>query len=219
MRKSCFRCCVVWVCGALAIISVLAAALFGYTGRWLSAADAPRQADAIVVLGGAFERTIYAADLYASGYARRIYLSDPAPEASRNLLDEFGIRIPSEHEISKTILRKKGVAAEDIYGFPGIALSTADEAELLKQMFAGQRLSILVVTSPYHVRRARMIIENAMANTQIRAFFVATPYERYATNWWSDQDSARYTILEIAKIIYYFAGGRFRASNPGLAPS
>jgi uncharacterized SAM-binding protein YcdF (DUF218 family) len=213
LKKSCFKCCLLWFSGVLAFATILVAFLFGYAGRWLSEADAPRPADAVVVLGGAFERTLYAADLYASGYARRIYLSDPVPEASHRLLEQIGINLPTEYEISTAILKHKGVAPEDVLRFPGTVLSTADEGELLRQLFAGQHLTIMIVTSPYHVRRARLVIGNALANTQVNAFFVATPYERYATDWWNDQNSARYTILELAKIIYYIAGGRFRAAN------
>lgn len=219
LKKSCFKCCFVWIGGALALAAILAVVLLGYAGRWLSEADSPRKADAIVVLGGAFERTVYAADLYASGYAKRIYLSDPVREASHRLLEQLGIKLPTEHEISTEILKRKGVAAEDMLRFPGTALSTADEGELLRQLFAGQRLTILIVTSPYHIRRARMVINNALADTQVSAVFVATPYEQYAADWWKNQDSARYTILEVAKIIYYVVGGRFRAQNAVPASS
>lgn len=177
----------------------------------------PRQADAIVVLGGSFERTLYAADLYAAGYAERIYLSNPVRDSSYHMLEEFGIRIPTEHEISAAILKRKGVATTNIGGFPGTALSTADEADLIKAIFTGRRTTILVVTSAYHLRRARMIIGNALSGTQVTAFFVATPYEHYAPDWWNDQDSARNTILELTKIIYYLTGGRFRASAKAAA--
>ena len=38
---------------------------------------------------------------------------------------------------------------------------------------------------------------------------VATPYEEYREDWWHSQDSARKTVLELAKLVYYYAGGRF----------
>lgn len=217
LKKSCFKCCALWFGGVFAGATLLCTLLLGQAGRWLSAADAPQRADAIVVLGGAFERTLYAAELYAAGQAGLIYLSNPVRDASHRLLDDLGIKMPDEHEISTTILKRKGVAEKDILPFPGTALSTADEADLLRRMFGGQRLTVIVVTSPYHIRRARMIISAALAGSEITPLFVATPHDRYVTDWWTDQDSARNTLLELTKIAYYIAGGRFRmaATMPG----
>ncbi|MBI4191160.1 MAG: YdcF family protein [Betaproteobacteria bacterium] len=214
-QKSCLKCCLFWVCGALALTAVVSLAALGYAGRWLSAADAPQPADAIIVLGGAFERTLYAADLYASGQASRIYLSQPAREGSHRLLDELGLKIPTEHEISLAILQRKGVPTAHVLSFPATSLSTADEAEQLKQLFAGQRLAVLIVTSSYHIRRSRMVFSDGFAGSEVTLRFVATPYEPYAVDWWHDQESARNTVLELAKIIYYQAGGRFRGSRAG----
>ena len=211
LKRSCFRYCTAWVAGFLACASLTLALLLGNAAGWLSKADTPRRVDAIVVLGGSFERTLYAAELYASGNAPRIYLSNPARDASLRMLDDLGITIPTEREISAAILKRKGVAEKDVLRLPGTMLSTADEAESLGRVFAGQRLAIMVVTSPYHIRRARMIFEKALAGTQLKAFFIATPHERYRTDWWNDQDSARNTILELAKIIFYLAGGGFRS--------
>lgn len=217
MKKSCIKCCLLSgiATGALAI--VLMTSLLSQAGQWLSNADKPRQADAIVVLGGAFERTLYAADLYGAGYAKRIYLSNPVRENSHRLLDQFGINIPSEHEISTLLLKRKGVPSEAISPLPGAALSTADEGELIKQIFSERRSSIIVVTSAYHIRRARMVITHAIKNFGVTAIFVATPYEKYANDWWRDQGSARHTFLELAKIMYYAFGGRFRAPDTILA--
>jgi uncharacterized SAM-binding protein YcdF (DUF218 family) len=193
--------------------AVTVAMLLSQAGGWLNNADQPQQVDAIVVLGGAFERTLYAAELYGAGYAKRIYLSNPVREGSHRLLDEFGINIPSEHEISTLLLKRKGVPAEAISLLPGAALSTADEGKLLKQVFSERQTRIMVVTSAYHIRRARMVITHAFKNISVTAIFVATPYEKYSNDWWRDQDSARQTILEIAKITYYAVGGRFSASD------
>jgi uncharacterized SAM-binding protein YcdF (DUF218 family) len=219
LKSSCFKCCLLSLIGACVFATMLTAVLLSQVGRWLNNADEPQQADVIVVLGGAFERTLYAADLYAGGYAKRIYLSNPVRENSHRLLDEIGITIPSEHEISTLLLKRKGVPAEAISTLPGAALSTADEGELLKRLYSGRQGTVMVITSPYHVRRARLVINRALENTGVTAVFVATPYERYASDWWHDQDSARQTILELAKIAYYAVGGRFGAPDAGaVAP-
>ena len=220
MGKSCIKClaigCIVLlICGA-----IIAAALFAYAGRWLAATDAPQPADVLVVLGGAFERTLYAADLYQSGYSKRLYLSHPRRENGHRLLEELGVHIPNEREISALILQRKGVPAADILMFPRPVLSTADEAMLLAQLLEPTEKTLLVVTSAYHARRARLVFEHTLEGRGIRVLVVATPYDRYDTHWWKDQDSARQTVLELAKTVWYLIGGHFstlRAEPPSFA--
>jgi len=216
-NRACLKCCLLTLAALTLAAAALGGTLLAYAGQWLSRADAPVKSNAIVVLGGAFERTLYAADLYAAGFAPRIYLSDPVREAGHRLLDDYGIKIPSESEINRTILKARSVAAADITRFPGSAASTADEGRLLRQLFVGQAQTLLVVTSPFHLRRARLIIGDALAGTPVTAHFLATPYERYAPRWWTDQDSARNTLLELAKVVFYLTGGRFRADEPYTA--
>ena len=69
--------------------SAPALGLFHAAG-WLSAADQPQQADAILVLGGSFSRPFEAAELYRRGLARKIYVSAPVREQQHLLLDEAG---------------------------------------------------------------------------------------------------------------------------------
>lgn len=80
-KRACLTCCLL----TFAVLTLAAAALGGtllaYAGQWLSRADALVKSNAIVVLSGAFERSLYAADLYATGFAPRIYLSDPVRKA------------------------------------------------------------------------------------------------------------------------------------------
>ena len=212
---SCLKCCVAWICGALMLAAGLSIAALGQAGRWLSAADTPQPADAIVVLAGAFERTFYAADLYAAGHAPRIYLSTPARERVHRMLDDLGVLIPTEQEISLRVLERKGVPTARIQVFPIASLSTVEEAQAVKRLLAGRRATILIVTSPYHLRRVRMVYADMLAGSEITPRFVATPYEPFPTDWWHDQSSARQVVLELAKILFYLAGGRFHAANPG----
>lgn len=192
----------------------LSVAVLGYAGRWLSAADTPQPADAIVVLAGAFERAFFAADLYASGLAPRIYLSTPARENVHRMLGDLGIEMPTEQEISRRILERKSVPAAHIHSIPLASLSTAEEAQNLKRQLSGRHTTLLIVTSPYHLRRVRMIYADVLAGSGIVPRFVATPYESFAADWWRDQSSARQVLLELAKIIFYIAGGRFHATPP-----
>lgn len=213
MLRELRRCALVAFAAAL-LAGALLFVLVVFAGSWLRLAEIPRKADAIVVLAGSFERSLYAADLYNQRYAPKVYLSVPAREAGNLKVEAIGIVLPDPVEIHKQILLKKGVSAEDVLTFGKGSLSTAEEAEALKSLYAKPGLRLLVVTSPYHARRARMILDRAFKDLAVEITVVGTPYEEFREDWWRSQDSASKTVLEIAKIAYYLAGGRFRYSTP-----
>ncbi len=199
-------------CGLFLLVVFFAAAIgaavgVSYAGEWLSASDRPQKADAILVLGGSYSRPFQAAELYRQGYASRICVSVPAREDQYRLLDEAGIAFPREEEVVRQVLMKKGVPASAIEYLGKDLISTAAEAQAARSLFAGGAPRLLVVTSPYHLRRARMTFSDALPAADIRV--IATSYDPFPQAWWQDQSAARNVLLELAKIAYYKLGGRF----------
>ena len=199
-------------CGLFLLIVFIAAAIgaaagLTYAADWLSAGDRPQKADAILVLGGGYSRPFQAADLYRQGFARKIYVSVPAREDQYRLLDEAGVSFPREEEVVREVLLKKGVPASAIEYFGKASVSTAAEAQAARALFATGAPRLLVVTSPYHLRRARMTFSDALPAADIRV--IATSYDPFPQVWWKDQSAARNVLLELAKIIFYQLGGRF----------
>ena len=125
------------------------------------------------------------------------------------MLDDLGIFIPRAEDIDKQILLKKGVHEQNIHFFGQSSLSTIQEAEAASKLFRGDSCKIIIVTSPYHVRRASMIFKDTMQNCQFRV--LGTPYEPFPEKWWTDQDAARNVLLETSKTVFYLFGGRFRS--------
>jgi len=187
--------------------AICAGAGFFYAADWLSVADQPQKADAILVLGGSFTRPFQAADLYRRGFAPKIYISAPVRERQYRLLDEAGIPYPREEDVEREVLLKKGVPASAIELLGKNLVSTAAEAQAARALFAKGRPRLLVVTSPYHLRRARMIFSDALPTADIR--MIATSYDPFPQAWWKDQGAARNVLLELAKIVFYELGGRF----------
>jgi uncharacterized SAM-binding protein YcdF (DUF218 family) len=199
-------------CGLFLLVVFFAAAIgtavgLNYAGEWLSAGDRPQPADAILVLGGSFTRPFQAADLYRQGFARKIYVSVPAREDQHRLLDEAGVAFPRDEEVMRAVLLKTGVPASAIEYFGRDSISTAAEAQAARTLFGKGAPRLLVVTSPYHVRRARMTFADAMPAADIRV--IATSYDPFPPAWWKDQTAARNVLLELAKITFYELGGRF----------
>jgi uncharacterized SAM-binding protein YcdF (DUF218 family) len=199
-------------CGLFLLVVFFAAATgsavgLGYVAEWLSVGDQARKADAILVLGGGYSRPFEAADLYRRGYASKVYVSVPAREDQYRLLDQAGIAFPREEDVVRYVLLKKGVPADAIEYLGKDSVSTAAEAQAARALFAKGTPILLIVTSPYHLRRARMTFADALPGADIRV--IATSYDPFPLAWWKDQSAARNVLLELAKIIFYQLGGRF----------
>jgi len=203
----CAKKCGLFLFVAFFAVAIGAAVGLSYAGEWLSAADRPQKADAILVLGGDFSRPFQAADLYRQGLARKIYVSVPVRKDDYRLLDEAGIAFPRDEEVVRQVLLKKGVPASAIEYLGKDSISTAAEAQAARALFARGTPRLLVVTSPYHLRRARMTFADALPAADIRV--IATSYDPLPQAWWKDQSAARNVLLELAKIGYYKLGGRF----------
>jgi uncharacterized SAM-binding protein YcdF (DUF218 family) len=186
-------------------------------GHWLiPAQETLRPADAIVVLAGGFERSLYAADLYNRGLAPKVWVSRPARERGAQQLEQLGIVLPSEQDIQHQILLRKGVPPGDIEFFGTGSLSTVEEALALRDRTAGTQRRLIIVTSSAHVRRANIVIKDALKEQGVNLQVVATPYEHFDPMWWRDQGSARAVVLELAKLVHYFLGGRYLSTaRPG----
>ncbi len=209
---SCLRRCLLGISIVAGILLVAVAALLGFSARWLLVPGVPVQADAIVVLAGDARRARHAGDLFLQGFAPRVLVSRAARSAREQMLDELGIVLPRGEEIDIRVLERAGVPRDRIAIFGTASLSTYEEGKVLGGLYAGSSPRLLVVTSPYHVRRARMILESALPNAKLSV--VATPYEAFPERWWTSQDAARDLLLEIAKLAFYGAGGRFTSPGP-----
>ena len=202
--------------GVLAIVTTLATIIFlFYAADWLREQSAPTAADAVVVLAGPTERALYAAELFKAGYAHQILVSRPAREQSLLVLDKLGIAFPQMDEIYREVLVRSGVPADRIRFFGSGSTSTYEEAKALADLTRDTRPALLVVTSPYHVRRAAMILHGAEGLAAARIVVVGTPYESFPARWWTSQDAARNLLLELVKIAFYRMGGRFEAQAEG----
>ncbi|MDK2957733.1 MAG: hypothetical protein PWQ57_3231 [Desulfovibrionales bacterium] len=204
--------------GALSLLGVLAAALlFFFAPKILQVRDAPVPAHAIVSLGGDYSRPLYAADLYNEGYAPKILVSRVEPMPIRPKLEELGIFPPTQTDITVEILRRKGVPDQDILPFGDKLTSTRDEARALRQALGDAPVTLLVVTSPYHTRRAKIVLQKALPKANI--LVLASPYESFPEDWWRRHRLALNVLQEAAKTVYYALGLDFGYESNKQAPA
>lgn len=186
-------------------------------GYWLQAQDKIEKgfvSDAIVVLGGSYFRPLHAADLYNRGVAPVIYVTRPIQKQYIGLLKGVGVDLPPQEEIFRRLLVKRGVPDGAIRFFGESVINTAQEAEALKKVLGNKARALVLVTSPYHVRRAKLVFEDAFPGSSISV--TGTPYEAFPKKWWSARESALKVVTEISKIIFYLAGGCFKSNYPVL---
>lgn len=197
-----------WGAATLLLLVCGLAGLF-FAGQWLRAADSPAKVDAMIVLAGAPERAMYAADLFRQGYAPTVYVSRPSRERGHRKLEQFGIILPTEEFVNRTILNQGGVADKYIQVFSLGSVNTLDEARTLRAALPQTTRAIMIVTSPYHVRRVKMVFGETFLDSGISVRVVSGSYEPFPDEWWTDRDAAMQTILEVLKIVFYKAGGSY----------
>lgn len=205
-----------YVLQAIGLLSLLVLLLGGtalyFADRWLVLDEPPAKADFIVLLAGDFSRPLYGADLYRQGHATRIAVSRPVPPPQTENLRKLGIHLPRQDEQFREILRRKGVPANAVSVFGDGNLSTVQEAETLREFLGGQPARLLIVTSPYHTRRVKIVFTRLLPQADIRV--LASPYEEFPQQWWTHQGAAMGVMLETTKLLYYYLGGAFRALPP-----
>jgi len=178
-------------------------------GRFLTKEDPLEKSDAIAVLSGTrLDRPLEAVDLYQAGYAPAIVLTYEIPERALGAAATRGVTLPAEVDEARDVMIKLGVPASAIIQPARIHDNTAQEAQTLHQLAHqhGWR-RIIVVTSPYHLRRAAFAIRRELNGTNVEVEMRGTRYEpAHPERWWAYRDDLRWVLDEGAKLIAYELG-------------
>jgi uncharacterized SAM-binding protein YcdF (DUF218 family) len=180
---------------AAAIAAVLALAFRDAPGRFLVVDDHPAACDAVVVLAGDpdYERTATAVALMRAHLAKRLFLTggEPGPGDSAASLREQALA--------------GGVAAEAIR-METVSRSTREAMVALGPLLRAEGVrSVIVVTSPYHTRRAAAAARKAWPDIEVRSH-PAEPSFWHPEAWWMTGASRTIVGKEYVKLAYY----RFR---------
>jgi uncharacterized SAM-binding protein YcdF (DUF218 family) len=157
-------------------------ALYSY----LDVSRSPREADAIVVLGGGRNRTEHAATLYAEGYAPQVIVSGNFSGSPGNDIATVHERVP-----------RNAVLINDQ------ATNTYDEAEqVLAILLEIDARSALIVTDRSHTRRARATYHHVFSGHEIELTMVSPDDSIEASSWWKTKGVGR-IAMEYPKMLYY----------------
>jgi len=168
-------------------------------GRWLSepAFWQPPQGEVLLVLGGAgledgtlginsYWRSVYAARVWHAHRFRRILISGgpaarPVAASMRDLL--VSLKVPAE-----------------VIEIEPQAISTRENAARLGALVAGDPGPFLLLTSDYHMYRARRVFARAGIGVKCHAI----PDALKRNNFWQERGAIAYELAaETGKILYY----------------
>ena len=180
-----------------------------WVGDFLIVQDTLRPADVIHVIAGEDYRTDYAIQLYKQGFSEHLFFTGG--------WCEFHQYHHGEH--AEKISLGEGVPFDDIVFDDSKVTSTYMEAERLKIWIESSPYpirSVIVVSDPFHMRRARWIYRKVFGN-QIQLQMAPVPFDLtpYQRNWWKEQASRKYVQEEYTKFIYYllryqYSSGKFK---------
>ena len=181
--------------GAILIVAVLVG-----IGHWLDVADPLAKADAIVAISGdTGARAATAIALWKQGYAPLLIFSggssDPESVASAELMKRSAVAA--------------GVPASAI-AVEGASATTEENAQRVAELMKARGLgSAILVTSPYHQRRAAILFEREFGRASLSFRNHPADDPDWDPNlWWTSDPSRSLTLLELAKLGALVAGQR-----------
>jgi len=181
---------------AVAVALALAAVFADEPARWLVASDPPRRADAALVLAGDpdYERTKTAVRLLLEGQVRLLILTggEPSSGDSATSLRDVALRA--------------GVPAERIR-MEQVSRSTRGSMKAIRPILEQERIrSVVVVTSPYHQRRAFWTARKTLRGVEVLSR-PAEPAGWKPEGWWKTRWGRRIVLGEYARLMYYVLRG------------
>jgi uncharacterized SAM-binding protein YcdF (DUF218 family) len=198
------------------VVLVVLAALS--CGAWLGAGELlvvadplPSHADAIVILAGSPPaRLLEAAELYRAGLAPRVVLTRERRPPAVVALARHGVAVDDPDALARTHLIALGVPPDAITTLDGRAYSTTSEALLIARWACRRHVrTLVVVTSPSHTRRARLILQQLVAPGTTLVVRPASADFFPRRHWWRSRATSKLVLSEYEKLANYWLAERW----------
>ncbi len=190
-----------WLLAIIIVVSLLGSAIFWGIGFYLSPQDNLQKADAIVVVSGGQtqSRAARGIELFKQGYAPKIVFSGAA-------LDDG----PSNAFAMRDLALSEGVPAKNIL-IDEKSQNTYENAVNSKSILDElQAKKIILVTSPYHQRRANQTFEKVLGNNY-EVIGISAYDDRWSkSQWWRRGFPLFISISEIWKLLYINITGNYK---------
>jgi uncharacterized SAM-binding protein YcdF (DUF218 family) len=184
--------------GAVIVVTV---ALLG-PGFLLDTPQPPPQvSDAIVVISGDEQMARFQEGLalYENGFGQYLVFSGAAYDNGT-----------SNADVMRALAVQRGVPDAAVLEEPQ-GEDTWGNAVYTRQVLDKHGLrSAILVTSPYHARRAKLTFDAAYAGSHIQLMVHAAPDSQWRKlSWWQQPETRRLTFTELQKLAYIFATGQY----------
>jgi uncharacterized SAM-binding protein YcdF (DUF218 family) len=171
--------------------------VLSFIGDFLIVEDELQPSDVIHVIAGPDYRSDYAIQLYKEGYARQIFFTGTWCAIHQVNHSEHGRERALEQGVPSSAIVIDGTEIETTYS----------EAVRLKEYISASPTpihSIIIVSDPYHMRRARWAFRKVLGD-QIILQMAPVPFEQlpYPRHWWTDWESRKMVRDEYIKSVFY----------------
>ncbi|HSX47933.1 MAG TPA: YdcF family protein [Candidatus Nanoarchaeia archaeon] len=181
------------------IIGAGLAVLFGI-GYILSPQNSLQKSDAIVAISGGetTSRALEAIKLYKQGWAPKLIFSGAASDPNG----------PSNALVMKRLAIQQGVQSGDVLIDEASTNTLENAADVAYIVKTHGYKKIILVTSPYHQRRASTAFHVALGNdvTILNHSTIDQTWRR--NHWWATEYSRALTWSELKKTLFVLFGGR-----------
>jgi uncharacterized SAM-binding protein YcdF (DUF218 family) len=161
----------------------------------------PKASDAIVVISGDEQMARFqeGVNLFQRGLGRFLVFSGAAYDNGT-----------SNADVMRDLAVQRGVPDSAILEEP-LGEDTWGNAVHTRQVLTDHSLrSAILVTSPYHARRAKLTFDAAYAGSGIELMVHAAPDSQWRKlSWWQQPETRRLTFTELQKLAYIFATGQY----------
>ena len=193
--------------GALAMLAHRP--LLDAAGAALHVEDALARADAIGVLaGGIPSREAKAAELFHAGWAPQVVISRPEVTSDVRELIKLGVRPLDLQGESRMVLEKLGVPSAAILALEEPVKITESELAVVHSVSRARGYRrVILVTSPQHTRRVKVIWGRQTRDDHLEGLVVAAPVEHLSLDgWWRKRRVAEAVFHEYAGIAAIYLG-------------
>jgi uncharacterized SAM-binding protein YcdF (DUF218 family) len=188
----------VWLALGIAVLVALAVLAYGNLGLWLVVSDPlPQSLDAFFTFAGDNDRIPYSRQLYAR-YPNALWIiSDP----TKKVVDSLSTQGFDTSRIVVVDTCKNTFSEVDCIAKRGISM-------LGKARMPGHRLSIGLASSPYHMRRIKVLVAAKHPQAPVTFVYLPAPFDLgglskkdYQT-WWKSKVLAPIVRQEVNRIVY-----------------
>lgn len=171
-------------------------------GNWLVAEDPLVKTDMCFVLGG-------------NSYERGLEASNVSKLIPEQLFTATGGNYPLqiraldtlmfEAELTRHIMKKKGVPEESVHILTGSRSTMEESEEILTFCKERGYTKITVISSSFHLRRVKWVFADKFSDHGIEVLFHGSNPDDYnQTNWWHNEEGLIMANNEVVKLFYYF---------------